>query len=163
MCLCAQVKRRRHLPPVDFNPRDALPPCVPQGERWQQCIANRTFKSKVIQLVIDQLTGSMIELGEGQSLIIDYQGHPTRYLRGGESMTMSGFKPLGEADVKFTRYADMFDKLQVCLSYGSLCACARAWPTERFFFVFRSTPWTETASRSRCCTWSAGAQGGSAS
>jgi hypothetical protein len=113
MCLRAQVKRRRHLPPVEFNPRDALPPCVPQGERWQQCISNRTFKSKVIQLVIDQLTRSMLDLGEGQSLIVDYQGPPVRYLRGGESMTLSNFGPLGEADVKFTRYADMFETLQV--------------------------------------------------
>jgi len=98
---------------VEFNPRDALPPCVPQGERWQQCISNRTFKSKVIQLVIDQLTRSMLDLGEGQSLIVDYQGPPVRYLRGGESMTLSNFGPLGEADVKFTRYADMFETLQV--------------------------------------------------
>ena len=42
-----QQKRRRHLPPVTVHARDALPPVVPQGVEWQQCIANRTFKSKV--------------------------------------------------------------------------------------------------------------------
>jgi len=98
---------------VEFNPRDALPPCVPQGERWQQCISNRTFKSKVIQLVIRQLTTAMLDIGEGQSLIVDYQGHPVQYGCGGQTLELTGFAPLGEADVKFVRYAEMFDKLQV--------------------------------------------------
>ena len=43
----AQIKRRRHLPAATFHARDALPPVVPQGERWASCISNRTFKSKV--------------------------------------------------------------------------------------------------------------------
>jgi len=130
-----QIKRRRHLPPVEFNPRDALPPCVPQGERWQQCISNRTFKSKVIQLVIRQLTGSLLDLGEGQSLIVDYQGHPVQYLRGGESMELTGFAPLGEADVKFARYSDMFDKLQVIFYYFLFCTCISLASPKCFFIL----------------------------
>ena len=84
---------------------------MPQGERWQCSIANRTFKSKVIQLVIDHLTRHL-PLGEGQSLVVDYQGAPVRHFAGG-SETMSGLSPLGEADVKFARYAALYDKLQV--------------------------------------------------
>ena len=124
-----QIKRRRHLPVQEFFPRDALPPCVPQGERWQQCIANRTFKSKVIQLVIEQLTGPMLEIGEGQSLIVDYQGHPVQYLRGGESLPRAGFAPLGEADVKFTRYAGMFDKLQASFVFSWIVSFISSFPS----------------------------------
>lgn len=106
-----QLKRRRHVPAAGFHARDALPPVVPQGERWQSCICNRTFKSKVIQLVIDRLTRHL-PLGPGQSLVIDYQGPPVRYYAGGQE-TMTGLGPLGEADVKFVRYAALYDKLQV--------------------------------------------------
>ena len=77
-----QAKRRKHLPVAEFNPRDALPPVVPQGERWASCISNRTFKSKVIQLVVDHLTRHL-PLGQGQTLVIDYQGPPVRYYAGG--------------------------------------------------------------------------------
>ena len=41
------------------------------------------------------------------------QGHPVRYLKGGAAVTLDCLAPLGEADVKFTRYASMFDRLQV--------------------------------------------------
>ena len=77
----AQTKRRRHLPPVEFHARDALPPCVPAGERWTQCISNRTFKSKVIQLVIHRLTSTLDTLlpGDSQCLIVDYMGAPVRF------------------------------------------------------------------------------------
>ena len=118
MCLRAQVKRRRHLPPVEFHARDALPPCVPAGERWAQCISNRTFKSKVIQLVIHRLTSTLDTLlpGDSQCLIVDYMGAPVRFSKLAPPTPLSGATmsaPLGEADVKFVRYADMFEKLQV--------------------------------------------------
>jgi hypothetical protein len=85
----------------------------------------------VIERLILTLT-----LREGQSLIVDYQvlplcqcvcaprpceaskpvntqGHPVRYLEGGRAETLDELAPLGEADVKFVRYATMFDRLQV--------------------------------------------------
>ncbi len=42
-----QTKRRKHVPTMQFHERDELPPVVPNGERWVQCIVNRVFKSKV--------------------------------------------------------------------------------------------------------------------
>ncbi len=42
-----QTKRRKHVPTMQFHERDELPPVVPTGERWVQCIVNRVFKSKV--------------------------------------------------------------------------------------------------------------------
>lgn len=55
-----------------FQARDPLPALVPQGDKWNQCISNRVFKGKVIQLVIERLTQTL-SLREGQSLIVDYQ------------------------------------------------------------------------------------------
>ena len=42
-----QTKRRKHIPCMEFHERDELPPVVPSGEHWMQCIVNRVFKSKV--------------------------------------------------------------------------------------------------------------------
>ena len=110
-----QLKRRRHLPKLEILEREPLPSFCPSGERWDQCIANRTFKSKVIKLVIDRLPG-LLKLKEGQSLIIDYAGCPTEFRAGGEGVQareLQELVPLGEADVKFTRYADLFKDLLV--------------------------------------------------
>lgn len=107
-----QSKRRKNVPSLDFNARDCLPPCVPRGEDFTRCISNRTFKSKIIQLVIHRLTVNM-PCKAGQSLIVDYTGAPVRYSPGKPPEALEGFVALGEADVKFVRYAELFDRLQV--------------------------------------------------
>ena len=110
-----QVKRRRHLPKLEILEREPLPSFCPSGERWDQCIANRTFKSKVIAMVIDRLP-NLLELKEGQSLIIDYAGCPKEFRAGGSGVQvrdLPALVPLGEADVKFTRYADIYKDLLV--------------------------------------------------
>lgn len=107
-----QCKRRKHIPHIDFSARDALPPTVPKGEEWITCLSNRTFKSKLIEFIIFFLV-THLEFGENQSLIIDYQGHPKRYNSKKEFENLDELDPLGEADVKFTRYAPMFHNLQI--------------------------------------------------
>lgn len=110
-----QLKRRRHLPKLEILEREPLPSFCPSGERWDQCIANRTFKSKVIALVVERLP-SLLQLKAGQSLIIDYAGCPKEFRAGGEGLQMRELPelvPMGEADVKFTRYADLFKDLLV--------------------------------------------------
>ena len=110
-----QLKRRRHLPKLEILEREPLPSFCPSGERWEQCIANRTFKAKVIAMVIDKLP-KLLELTEDQTLIIDYAGCPKEF-RAGEggmqSRDLPELLPMGEADVKFTRYADLFKDLLV--------------------------------------------------
>jgi hypothetical protein len=115
-----QCKRRKHIPPIPFSEHSELPAMVPEGERWMQCIANRTFKTRVIDLVILRLPHLLLPPGEAHSrkrLIIDYheprmfwfnpqEGRPT-------SQLMDELPALGEADVKFTRYADLYGKLMV--------------------------------------------------
>lgn len=111
-----QAKRRKHVPSLEFNARDCLPPCVPRGEDFTRCISNRAFKSKVIQLVVHRLV-SNLQCADGQCLVVDYTGPPVRHFS-----RSSGRPPepvpgldgkLGEADVKFVPYADLFPKLQV--------------------------------------------------
>ena len=110
-----QIKRRRHLPKLEILEREPLPPFPPSGEKWDQCIANRTFKSKVIALVIRELP-RLLNLREDQSLIVDYAGSPVEYKKeGGEIVTkeLTHLHPMGEADVKFTRYAEIYRDLLV--------------------------------------------------
>ena len=110
-----QIKRRRNIPVVEFSDRSQLPPTVPVGEQWGACISNRTFKTMVIKMAIDQLVQRIPKLlGEGQSFIVDYQGSPVMYTRDGMTV-LDGFEGLGEADVKFPRYTIMFPFLQVCV------------------------------------------------
>jgi hypothetical protein len=110
-----QLKRRRHLPKLDILEREPLPSFCPSGDRWDQCIANRTFKAKLIAMVIDRLPG-LLQLKPDQTLIIDYAGCPKEYRAvesGLEVRELPELLPMGEADIKFTRYADLFKDLLV--------------------------------------------------
>jgi len=110
-----QLKRRKHVPKLEILEREPLPTVCPSGEKWAQCISNRVFKSKVIALVVQTLP-KLLRLSEEQTLVIDYAGPPDEYrLVGGQIQTrrLELLIPLGEADVKFTRYADMYKQLLV--------------------------------------------------
>lgn len=107
-----QAKRSKQLPPFEFHEREQLPVVIP--EYWDRAIRSRAFKKRVIQLVLERLP-SMMRLTESQTLIIDYDGPPTMY--GGPQkligQEMQGFDPIGESDLKFFRYADLFESLLV--------------------------------------------------
>jgi hypothetical protein len=110
-----QLKRRRHLPKLEMLEREPLPSFVPSGERWDQSIANRVFKSKVIRLVIERLPG-LLQLRPGQTLIVDYAGCPKEFKVVDSTLQchdLPNLIPMGEADVKFTRYADLYRDLLV--------------------------------------------------
>ena len=88
---------------------------VPDGERWAQCIANRVFKTRVIDLVILRLPGLLLNGQAKRRLIVDYQ-QPVEYrFEDGRvtAQTLEELPALGEADLKFTRFADRFGKLLV--------------------------------------------------
>jgi hypothetical protein len=103
-----QTKRRRHVPKAEWNPNMTLPVFMP--EDWDVKIMNRTFKTKVIQLIIETLPKLIVLIGE-QRLIIDYQGHPIHYTASSEPFEDENMAPMGEADVKFTRYCAYGDLL----------------------------------------------------
>jgi hypothetical protein len=111
-----QLKRRRHLAKIECLEREPLPPVCPCGARWDQSIANRTFKAKVIAHVIHVLP-RLLRLEAHQRLIIDYAGSPTEYTpnpEGGYTETLlSHLCPLGEADIKFPRYAEIYRDVMV--------------------------------------------------
>lgn len=98
-----QMKRRKHLPQVNEDEQTPLPPFIP--DNWDAAIMNRTFKTKVIHLICEKLP-ELLRIPQGKRLIIDYQGPPVVYDSAGISRIES-MAPLGEADVKFTRYAHM--------------------------------------------------------
>lgn len=107
-----QSKRRRYVPQIDFDARNALPPTVPKGQDWVAHLMNRTFKTKLIEMIVYFLV-THLEIGEDQSLIVDYQGNPKRYNCRKEVEEIDEMEALGEADVKFPRYAGVFGMLQV--------------------------------------------------
>jgi hypothetical protein len=115
-----QAKRRKNIPAIPFSEHSELPAMVPEGERWTQCIANRTFKTRVIDLIVLRLPQLLLPSGEQhrkKRLIIDYQ-QPREFQynpdeRRVTSAVVLGMPPLGEADVKFTRYTSLFPKLMV--------------------------------------------------
>ena len=49
---------------------------------------------------------------EDQRLVVDYLGHPTEYDFQKEPRVRTEMVPLGEADIKLTRYCKEFPKLQ---------------------------------------------------
>jgi hypothetical protein len=107
-----QCKRRKHVPVVDFDCRSSLPPTVPKGADWIAHLCNRNFKSKLVDMIIYYIV-THLELQEKQYLIIDYKGHPRRYNHKKEFELLDEMEPLGESDVKFARYTEMYNSLQV--------------------------------------------------
>ena len=116
-----QTKRRKHAPPASFGEQAELPCMVPEGALWTQCIANRTFKARVIELVLLRLPQVLLmpDAPADRRLIVDYRGPPLVYAWAEDERRPrcapfeEGLGPLGEADVKFTRYADRFGRLLV--------------------------------------------------
>ena len=63
---------------------------------WDTMIMNRSFKRRVIQLVVDRLP-RLLDLAPGEQLVIDYMGAPMRYAHGwGPPAAMPELEPLGE-------------------------------------------------------------------
>ena len=110
-----QSKRRQRAPPIDFSDRDVLPVVVPSKDMWPLCMANRTFKTRLIHLITHTLgKWALHDLSPNQTLIIDWTFPPLLF-RGGavDAEPLTEMAALGESDVKFARYGEMFPQLQV--------------------------------------------------
>ena len=68
-----QAKRRKNIPVLPFSTTSELPCMVPEGERWTQSIANRVFKTRVIDLVLLRLPMLLLRNRPDRRLIVDYQ------------------------------------------------------------------------------------------
>lgn len=110
-----QNSRRKHIPTVTFHESNPLPCMVPCGEAWMQHMANRTFKNKLIDMLTFRLPGLLLSQHPTKCIIIDYEKPIIYRMSDGEmvSETIDDIPALGEADVKFTRWANKFGKLLV--------------------------------------------------
>lgn len=111
-----QIKRRKAIPAIPFADHCDLPCMVPDHEHWGSLISNRTFKARVIDLVILRLPALLLMNRPNKALIIDYL-RPIKYQWVGDRNihreSLDHLVIMGEADVKFTRYADLYGKLLV--------------------------------------------------
>ena len=111
------MKRRKNIPIMPFAPNAELPCMVPEGQAWTHCISNRTFKTRVIDLVLLRLPHMLLQGHPKRRLILDYQAPVEMRCdpQDGsiQSRALPGFPVMGEADLKFTRYAGAFGSLLV--------------------------------------------------
>ena len=93
---------------------ESLKPRTQEGAAWQSQIMNRTFKARVIDLVMLRLPQMLLEKHPDKRLILDYRDVVEYSMTDGRIVARElALRPLGEADVKFTRYADMYQKLVI--------------------------------------------------
>jgi hypothetical protein len=101
-----QQKRKSRVIAVDWPDRKPLPPTIPA--EYERLLYNRTFKTRVIEFVIQSVTKTLQPLlKDEQRIIIDYRGDPIVLSAGGVKGNMPMCVPLGESDVKFVRYLDL--------------------------------------------------------
>ena len=95
-----QIKRSRNVPAMNFSPDDALPAIMP--ENWSAAMRNRTFKVKVIQLIVNNIRlhyekdDSMTR--HNKTVIVDFIGDPIVIGTPRELPDLSGKR--GECDIK---------------------------------------------------------------
>lgn len=112
-----QMKRRKNIPTIPFGEHSELPCMVPDHTHWMQCIVNRMFKTRVIDLVLLRLPSLLLNgKSKEKRLIVDYQ-KPVEFWMDSDGRimreTIAELEVMGEADVKFTRYADRYGSLLV--------------------------------------------------
>jgi hypothetical protein len=97
---------------VDFNDYQQLPAKIP--DNYSDCICNRTFKKKVISMVVEHIIDYLVsDMGDGQKLIIDYTQCPIEMCVDAATKEvthnfMHDVPVMGECDVKFTRWIQRY-------------------------------------------------------
>lgn len=88
---------------------------VPEGAMWTAHILNRTFKGKLIELITMRLPKLLLKRHPGKTVIIDYET-PVKHTFVDNEMKqeeLTDHKPMGEADVKFIRWANQYNKIML--------------------------------------------------
>jgi hypothetical protein len=115
-----QSNRVKTKAPYEFGEAQQLPPTIP--EKFNEKLANRIFKRRVIDFVCNRLvqhltvSDSKISDNYTRSFVVDYTGCPILFEAGAGSATfeasrprfMSEVPPMGEADIKFLRWGHYF-------------------------------------------------------
>jgi len=136
-----QAKRSRpHQGNIcNFGPHDMLPGFIP--EEPMVYLMNRNFKLKVIDFVCGRLP-SLIALEKHQRFILDYKQVVEYTLQNKNVPTLvQDMVPIGESDVKFTRYVDLFGNALVHAIDGDYMMIALLYYAKRGLdhkiFIFR--------------------------
>tara|TARA_Y100000361_G_scaffold69847_1_gene61622 strand:+ start:5338 stop:6615 length:1278 start_codon:yes stop_codon:yes gene_type:complete len=95
-----QIKRSRHVPVLDFKNGDDLPPIMP--ENWSSAMRNRTFKVKVIQLIVNNIRAHYANdnglVTQNKTVIVDFTDTPEVIGAPRDLPNLSGKR--GECDIK---------------------------------------------------------------
>lgn len=114
-----QANRSKKKAPYEFGEGSQLPITIPHG--FNEKLSNRIFKRRVIDMICNRVV-EHVTVGNGagdayeRMLVIDYTGCPImfRALPGAskfnhvEPQFMVDVPPMGEADIKFLRWAEHF-------------------------------------------------------
>lgn len=108
-----QANRSKGKAPFQFNERQHLETVMP--ENYNDRLSNRVYKRRVIDLIVESVP-DILRLGEGQRLVIDYVDCPVKFELDKTTKKvrhdyMTEIPPMGECDVKFTRWSRMLGDL----------------------------------------------------
>jgi len=153
-----QLKRAKGFKVCVFDARQDLPSFIPEDAMLY--LMNRDFKKKVIDMVCDKLP-QMLQLKAGQELLVDYkrvikysgdncqEASPLLFGGGGSEVKkliptiVHDLAPMGESDVKFARYVDLYGSALVHAIDGDyliialLYYCTHGIMPDNKIFIFR--------------------------
>ena len=94
----------------NFKKGENLPNRPPEQQIWVQALQNRTFKSNIISLIATLMTSEYNPPRKGTTMIIDFVNcvRIDYKTQGQERSVMPTMNAMGESDVKFMRYIEIF-------------------------------------------------------
>ena len=125
-----QTKRTMKTKVCVFDPAHGLPARIPEDPMLY--LMNRSFKIKLVEMICDKLPGMLLErLKPEQEFIVDYK-RVVMYQHDGGNIprVMEELKPMGESDVKFIRYVDLYGSALVHAIDGDYLAIALLYYTK---------------------------------
>lgn len=108
-----QRKRSQHVPDIMFCEHDSLPSVIP--ERWDAAMRNRTFKTKVVNMVVARLNLHYSKFAD-RTVVIDYSDNVQTIGRPWKLPDMAVCR--GECDIKAFAYAQCGEPLLIVSTDG---------------------------------------------
>ena len=113
-----------------FNPEHGLPSRIPDDPML--FLMNRDFKIKLVEMICERMPALVQPkmTKAGQEFIIDYK-RVVVYSNKGIPRVMEELRPMGESDVKFCRYVDLYGSALVHAIDGDYLAIALLYYTKK--------------------------------
>jgi hypothetical protein len=120
-----QANRVKKKAAYEFGEGSQLPPTMPA--QYNEKLSNRVFKRRVIDMVCNRVLEHIaVSPSErySRSFVLDYTGCPVLFqappgrdrFQGGRPTFLVDMPPMGEADVKYLRWAEHFDGNMIAYS-----------------------------------------------